>query len=119
MEPSSRSLIVVVVLALALSAGIQWWSGHVERRVGVQVAALVRPGDIRMLTSENCSACGHARAWFTEHRIPFDECTIERDAACRAEFETSQSQGTPLILVRGKAQVGFSAQLLLQALGAT
>jgi hypothetical protein len=76
---------LVVLAVLALSAASQWWAGRQERRIGAEVAALARPGDIRMIASETCSVCHFARGWMNEHRIAFAECVIEKDAACRAE----------------------------------
>jgi hypothetical protein len=52
----------------------------------------------------------------TENRVPFTECSIERDAACAAEFAATASPGTPVMLVRGQPQVGFSAERLLGSL---
>ena len=115
-RPSRRTLIGVAAMLLAISTANQWWAGREVRELGVQVAALAQPGDIRMLSSESCAICDHARQWFVEHRVAFSECLIERDAACKAEFEATRSPGTPVMLVRGQPQVGFSSQRLLQAL---
>lgn len=84
--------------------------------MGAHVASLVRPGDIRMLSSETCVICKQARNWFTEHKVAFSECLIERDPACRHDFEAAQAPGTPVILVRGRAQLGFNPQRLQAAL---
>ncbi|HSM22319.1 MAG TPA: glutaredoxin domain-containing protein [Rubrivivax sp.] len=116
MKTSKRSLIGLVALVLAVSAASQWWSGRHEQRLGEQVAALAQPGDIRMLSSETCAFCTVARGWFTEHRVPFSECMIERDAQCRADFDATRSPGTPVILVRGVPQVGFSPERVRVAL---
>jgi glutaredoxin len=106
----------LVVLVLAVSAASQWWAGRHERHLGEQVALLAQPGDIRMLASETCSICMAARSWFTMHKVPFSECTIERDAACRADFEASGSPGTPVLVVRGRRLVGFSPDRLHETL---
>ena len=115
-RPSRRTLIGVAAMLLASSVASQWWVGREARQLGAQVAALAQPGDIRMLASESCAVCEQARQWFLEHRVAFSECLIERDAACKAEFEATRSPGTPVMLVRGQPQVGFSSQRLLQAL---
>ncbi len=116
MTPSRRSLVTGVVLVLAVGAASQWWAAHSQRQLGAQVAKLAQPGDIRMLSSETCAICAQARRWFSQHRVPFSECLIERDATCRQAFEATQSPGTPVIVVRGRSQVGFSPQRLLAAL---
>jgi glutaredoxin len=116
MATSRRSMFGLVVLVLAVSAVSQWWAGRHERQLGEKVALLAQPGDIRMLASETCSICMAARAWFTMHKVPFSECTIERDAACRADFEASGSPGTPVLVVRGRRLVGFSPDRLHDSL---
>ena len=116
MKPQHRSLLTVAALVLVVSAATQWWAGRQERAMGAQVAALAQPGDIRMLASETCSICAAARAWFTENRIPFSECLIERDAACKATFEAARAPGTPLMVVRGKLLLGFNPERLREAL---
>jgi glutaredoxin len=108
MPPTRRSLIGLAVLVLTVSGLSQWWAGRHADRLGGEVAALAGPGDIRMLSSETCGFCTVARQWFTEQKVPFSECFIERDAACAAEFATHRAPGTPLLLVRGQAQLGFS-----------
>lgn len=115
-KPSRLSLLGLVVLVLAASAGSQWWAGRQERQLGSAVASLAQPGDIHMLASETCSACWMARAWFTEHKVRFSECTIETDSACKAQFEAHGRPGTPVLLVRGQPQLGFSPGRLHQAL---
>jgi len=102
---------------VALSWGIQqWWVGHRADALGPQVAALARPGDIRMLSSVTCAVCTQARAWFTEHGVAFSECKIEHDSACREEHRAMGAGGTPVIVVRGVPTLGFSADALLARL---
>ena len=79
----SRSWWGLAVLVLAVMAGQPWWAGIRQQDLGARVAPLARPGDIHMLSSETCAICTVARQWFTQHRVPFTECLIERDAACR------------------------------------
>jgi hypothetical protein len=52
----------------------------------------------------------------TAHQVPFTECSIERDRACQADFQATLSPGTPVLLVRGRTLVGFSADRVLDAL---
>jgi hypothetical protein len=119
-KATSRSLFALVLLVLAVSLASQWWAGRQEQQVGRQVAALAQPGDIRMLSSETCAICAVARSWFTEHRVPYSECLIERDAQCRADFDATRAPGTPVLIVRGVPQLGFNPErvrLALQARG--
>ena len=116
MQVSPRSLLGLVLVVLCVSAASQWWAGRQERQVGEQVAALAEAGDIHMLSSDTCGICAMARAWFRQHQVKYTECSIESDAACKAAFEASGSPGTPVMVVRGKAQVGFAPERLQQAL---
>jgi glutaredoxin len=111
-----RSLAGLVVLVLAVGLATQWWQGAAARSEGERLAALARPGDIRMLSSETCVYCTAARRWMSEQRVAFDECFIERDADCRALYEATTARGTPTLLVRGQVQLGFDARRVIAAL---
>ncbi len=106
----------LLALILTVGAANAWWVNRQARAVGVQVAALARPGDIRMLSSDSCSVCVVARTWFTQNRVAYSECSIEQDAVCRVEYESLRLPGTPVIVVRGRPQLGFSVEKLRQAL---
>jgi glutaredoxin len=106
-------LAALVLVGLAAVQGIGAWS---RERLGVQVAAVARPGDIQMIGSETCVYCTKARAWFEQNKVPFNECLIERDPACAAAYEAMRAPGTPVMLVRGQRLLGFSAQAIADAL---
>ncbi|PTT76048.1 hypothetical protein DBR42_27595 [Pelomonas sp. HMWF004] len=108
-----RSLLVVV----ALTALASWaWRGHVAAQDGELLAERVKPGDIRMISSETCGWCTAARRWMTEQAVPFDECFVERDAQCLADYEALGAQGTPTLVVRGQRVIGFDRVQLLEIL---
>lgn len=108
-----RSLLILIALVAAAS----WvWRSQVEQADGERLSALARPGDIRMLSSETCGWCTAARRWMTQEGIPFDECFIEREARCRADYEALGAMGTPTLVVRGRRIVGFDRAGILQAL---
>ena len=110
----SRLGLAALVLAIGVAMqGLTWWS---HARLGAQVAAVARPGDIHMLASVTCVYCAEARAWFADNRVPFTECLIERDALCAAKYDALLAPGTPVLLVRGKRLVGFNAQAVADAL---
>jgi glutaredoxin len=114
--PSRRSIVGLVLLVLAVSAATQWWAGHTQSRTGEQLAALAQPGDIRMLSSRTCAYCTVARQWMQQHGVRFSECFIETDKDCAALFEAARAPGTPVLVVRGQAQLGFDARRVLDAL---
>ena len=112
-----RSLGGLLVLVLVVNAGSSLWARHYQANLGETVAQRAQPGDIQMLSSDSCSICVVARQWFTAHGVAFNECSIERDAACRQKFEVSLAPGTPVLIVRGQMQVGFNAERVAAALG--
>jgi hypothetical protein len=113
---SPRSWLGPALLVVLASLASAWWGGRSERALGQQIAALAQPGEIRMLGSETCAICTTARHWFTQHRVPFTECLIEQDAPCKVAFEATRAPGTPVIMVRGRALLGFDPQQVLTGL---
>jgi hypothetical protein len=109
-------LAVMAVLVVGGTAAVVGWL-FAQQRLGADVARLARPGDIRMIASQDCAVCHIARQWFEEHRVAFSECTIERDPQCRADFDALRAQGTPVLLVRGQAVMGFEPHRVRQILG--
>jgi glutaredoxin len=114
--PSKRSLLGLLALILLVGFASQWWQNRHARSIGEQIAELAKPGDVRMLSSEVCPSCVVARRWFTEQKVAFEECTIERDAACMEEFQARRAPGTPVVIVRGQPQLGFVPERVLAAL---
>ena len=111
-----RSVLVLAALVLgALTAmqGLQAWS---RARLGAQIAAAAKPGDIFMIASVSCVYCAAARAWFDANQVPFTECLIERDSRCAAHYNALLAPGTPVLVVKGRRLVGFSAQAVADAL---
>lgn len=110
MNPSRASLLGLVLLVLVISGASQWWGHRQEARLGEDLARLAGPGDLLMVSSDTCAVCAAARQWFTTHGVRFSECSIERDAACRAQFEALRAPGTPVFVLRGEgaAELGFN-----------
>lgn len=108
------AVLVVGLVAWGLGRVVQTQvqSGHAEA-----LRQVARPGDIRMISSVTCIFCTKARQYMTEHRIPFEECLIERDAACLADYKRLGASGTPTLLIRGQRQLGFDPQRITSALG--
>jgi glutaredoxin len=107
------SLPVVLLLFVTAWAG---WLAWREPALGAEVARLAKPGDVRMLSSQTCIYCDSARHWLQTHQVAFEECVIETDAHCAAQFAALLAPGTPVMLVRGQPQVGFSPQRVREVL---
>lgn len=110
------------VVSLLVVAAVAWGAGQLVR-TQVQsgraeaLRAVAGPGDIRMISSLTCFYCTQARQFMTEHRIAFEECYIERDAACRTDYERLGAAGTPTLLIRGERQLGFDINRIVTMLG--
>ena len=118
MNPSRRSILGLLLLVSSIFAASQWWAARQQSALGQQLAALARPGDIRMLSSTTCPYCKAARRWMDEHSVAYSECFIEEDAACAAAFQAARAPGTPVLLVRGKPMLGFDPQRVRDRLAA-
>jgi glutaredoxin len=111
-----KTALALAAIVAGVGSAQQWWAGRSDDRLGREVAALAAPGDIRMLSSQDCAACQLARQWLLQHGVAFSECTVERDSDCLAAQQASGAAGTPVLVVRGKAQLGFTPQGLKLAL---
>lgn len=116
MGESRRSVLVLIGIILLLSAGIQLWDWRQQQQLGREIASAAKPGDIMMLASDTCEYCVMARSYMRTHAVPYTECSIERDAQCAARYQGLKSPGTPVMVVRGEAQVGFMPSKLLERL---
>lgn len=112
-----RSWLRPLLITLAAWLVLQSWQSYTDKRSGAALAALAKPGDIVMLSSETCSYCKSASRFMTEHHIPFSECFIETDTACADSYRAQQAPGTPTLLVRGERLVGFDPARIVKALG--
>ena len=91
---------------------------YLELRHAETLRQLVQPGDLKLISSTSCLFCTRARQYLTEQRIPFEECFIERDSACLAEYRARGAAGTPTVLVRGQARLGFDPGQVAETLAA-
>lgn len=112
-----RSIGVLVVLVLLFGGATQWWASRHDDALGRDLQRIARTGDIRMLSSETCGFCAHARSWLSSRGVPFYECFIERDSACAQRWRELALPGTPVLLVKGQAQLGFDPERVLRGLG--
>ncbi|MDR7297764.1 glutaredoxin [Pelomonas aquatica] len=110
--PPRSLLVVIAVTALASWA----WRGHVAAEDGELLAQRAKPGDIRMISSETCGWCTAARRWMQGAGVPFNECFIERDAQCLADYQALGGMGTPTLVVRGQTVLGFDRARMLDIL---
>ncbi len=111
-----REALLIIGFVLAATGAMEAWRWHLDAAWAPQLRAVARHGDIRMWSSVTCTYCTRARDWLTRSGVPFDECFIERDAVCAAQYQQHGAPGTPLLRVRGQPQLGFDPQRVLRAL---
>jgi len=112
MTTSARSLVGLVALVLAVGLASAWWRQQRGADVAEQLRAELGPGELRMLSSDSCAVCLVARRWFQRHRVAFEECSIERDPRCAADYALQGAPGTPVFLARGRAMLGFDPEAM-------
>ncbi|MBL8351426.1 MAG: hypothetical protein JNL87_14085 [Burkholderiaceae bacterium] len=117
--PPARAWVGLIELLLAVAGAGEWWREHRNQQLGRELARLARPGDIEMISSTHCVFCTRARQFMTLQRVPFSECFIETDTACARRYQALGERGTPMLLVRGQPQLGFSAERVRDRLAAT
>ena len=116
MKQMLRRIAPLALVIAAVWTGTQLLHSFGSERIGREMASTAKSGDILMMSSLTCEYCLQARTYFNEHKIAFTECFIERDEACAAAYKALQSPGTPMLVVRGQRQVGFSAERVVQRL---
>lgn len=113
------TLLSMGALIAAVAGGVLLIQDHGEKKFTAELQARARPGDIRMISSETCVYCNKAREWMNARQVPFEECFIERDEPCAAQYRALGARGTPTILVRGQPQLGFNPERMAAVLAAT
>lgn len=107
------SLLLLVLAVMGASEAVSWWR---DRGVAAEIAAARGSQRIVLYTTQSCVYCHKAKAWLRAHDIPWDECDVERDAACRATFEAQGAPGTPITRVGAHWRLGFDPGWVAQAL---
>lgn len=110
---SWKSLIVIVAVVVGGTQAWHWWR---DERSAALIQQHVQPTDITMYTTSTCPYCAKARAWFSQHAIPWRECNVDTHATCMAMYEAQGAPGVPLMHVRGRWHLGFEPAWLGQVL---
>lgn len=104
-----------------VAAAIGWGGATLLRdraagEFGPAIATAAADGDLFMFSATWCSVCTRAHRYFASHQVRYQSCEIDQDADCRARFDRLGGQGTPLLVVRGVPQTGFSPARIAAAL---
>jgi glutaredoxin len=115
MENRPRSILTLAALVIAVGLASQGLQTLANSRLAASVRSIAHQDDIYMISSTTCPYCSQARVWFSENKIPFSECFIERDEACASQYQALMAPGTPTLIVRGKKLVGFNPRAIQAA----
>jgi len=116
MKNRPRSLLVLTALIIGVCLAAEGLQTLTNNRLAASVRSRAQQNDIYMVSSVTCPYCAQARAWFSENKIPFRECYIERDEQCASQYRALMAPGTPVLLVRGRKIVGFNPRAIETAL---
>lgn len=101
----------LVLLALAYGA----WAGFQavsKRQVGTSasdlqaLAATVKPGDVVMYSTTECTYCAQAKGWLAQYGFAFTECNMSVSSQCEREFRDYGGNGTPYLVMRRNGPKG-------------
>lgn len=109
--------------AAALLACCAWGVGELaERGADIQNSALqelaagVKPGDLRFYSSPACDGCDQARRWLDKHHVAYAECSV-RERNCARELRSLGASTVPHFVVRGREELsGFHLMRLVDLL---
>lgn len=86
------------------------------------LAATVKPGQVLMYTTSECSYCQQAKTWLQRYGFAWTECNMSEEPRCEREFHAWGARGTPFFVITrdGRRQPmhgGLDKALLVQLLG--
>jgi len=113
----TRTEWLIALVAMGLAFGLGGWLKQAQppgtAAQGVALRTALQPGELQMISSVSCGYCHRARAWLTEAQVPFQECFIERDAACRQRYVRAGALATPTFVLHGQVVLGLDPARLL------
>ncbi len=72
---------------------------------------------VKIYSTPSCVYCKMAKAFFAEHKVPFQDFNVQEDLQAQHEMiAKSQQLGVPVIDVDGEIFVGFDREGLARAL---
>jgi glutaredoxin len=75
-----------------------------------------KPPRVILYATRDCGHCRRLKAWLKQHRIPFREFDIQRNARAFREFQRHGGAGAPLLVVGDRVIRGFQPNHLAEQL---
>lgn len=77
-----------------------------------------KPHKVLVFTTPTCPWCQRAKLYLREHKVPFREVDVARDAnAARDLARRTGQMGVPVIEIDGRPVVGFDRKTIDRMLG--
>ncbi len=77
-----------------------------------------KPHKVLVFTTPTCPWCQRAKLHLREHKVPFREVDVSRDAnAARDLVRRTGQMGVPVIEIDGRPVVGFDRKIIDRMLG--
>ncbi|MBD9395276.1 glutaredoxin family protein [Acidovorax sp. ACV01] len=125
-----RKFFGVLLAAWALYAGYQ--AAHNKAGIGgswlnsgaslsaqqvADLAAASQPQDVLFYTADWCPYCRAAKGWMQQYGFKYQECDIDKQAACAQQLKSLGSTGVPYLIVKGHhMKGGFDSDEFLVAM---
>ncbi|TXH36316.1 MAG: glutaredoxin family protein [Burkholderiaceae bacterium] len=129
-QPRKPPMKKLILLALAAAIAGHWaWKHHrgseaaeMAREADITwLAQDVKPGQVVMYTTTDCTYCHQAKDWLADKGFAFTECNMSVDRRCEDEFRAYKANGTPFLVIRRGGRThemheGFDSEEFLAAL---
>lgn len=73
---------------------------------------------IKVYSTPTCPYCISAKNFLKEHKLPFEDVDVSvNQEAAEEMIKLTGQMGVPVIVINGKAIIGFNKPAVMQALG--
>lgn len=72
----------------------------------------LHPNNVVLYATDWCGYCKKTRKFFKENNIAYVEFDIEKSAEGKAQYQSLNGRGVPLVIVKGKLIRGYNPGLM-------
>jgi glutaredoxin len=132
LSPAQQRRWVALALLACAALAIYWLygralalhsiDGRLDSELSVKqltaLAAKTQPEDVMLYGASWCPHCRNAKQWMHTYGFRFQECDVDKDSACTADFRRFSSDGgIPYLVVKGHhMKQGFDTDEFVAAL---
>jgi len=71
---------------------------------------------VTLYSTHRCPHCRRAKQWLQQHKLPFQEFDIERNARAFKDFQRLGGRGVPVVVIDGERVDGFDPKRMQRLL---